>query len=25
VSFEGVTARDGNRYLVFNPVYEFLA
>jgi hypothetical protein len=25
VSFEGVAARDGKRYLVFNPVYEILA
>ena len=24
-SFEGVAARDGKRYLVFNPVYELLA
>jgi RecG-like helicase len=25
VAFEGVTARDGKRLLVFNPVYELLA
>jgi hypothetical protein len=25
VAFEGVTARDGKRYLVFNPVYELLS
>ena len=25
VAFEGVAARDGKRYLVFNPVYELLA
>jgi hypothetical protein len=25
VAIEGVTARDGKRYLVFNPVYELLA
>jgi hypothetical protein len=25
VALEGVTARDGKRYLVFNPVYELLA
>ena len=25
VAFEGVTARDGKRYLVFNPIYELLA
>ncbi len=25
VAFEGVTARDGKRFLVFNPVYELLA
>jgi hypothetical protein len=24
VAFEGVTARDGKRYLVFNPIYELL-
>jgi hypothetical protein len=25
VMFEGVAARDGKRYLVFNPVYELLS
>ena len=25
VAFEGVAARDGKRYLVFNPVYELLS
>lgn len=25
VAFEGVAARDGKRYLVFNPIYELLA
>jgi hypothetical protein len=25
VAIEGVTARDGKRYLVFNPIYELLA
>jgi hypothetical protein len=25
VALEGVAARDGKRYLVFNPVYELLA
>jgi hypothetical protein len=25
VAFEGVVARDGKRYLLFNPVYEFLS
>jgi hypothetical protein len=25
VAFEGVTARDGKRYLVFNPIYELLS
>jgi hypothetical protein len=25
VEFEGVAARDGKRYLVFNPVYELLS
>jgi hypothetical protein len=25
VAFEGVAARDGKRYLVFNPIYNFLA
>ena len=25
VAFEGVAARDGKRYLLFNPVYELLA
>ena len=25
VAFEGVAARDGRRYLVFNPIYELLA
>jgi hypothetical protein len=25
VAFEGVTARDGKRFLVFNPIYELLA
>jgi hypothetical protein len=24
VAFEGVAARDGKRYLVFNPIYELL-
>jgi len=24
VAFEGVVARDGKRYLVFNPIYELL-
>jgi hypothetical protein len=24
VAVEGVVARDGNRYLVFNPIYELL-
>jgi RecG-like helicase len=24
VAIEGVTARDGKRYLVFNPIYELL-
>jgi hypothetical protein len=24
VAFEGVTARDGKRHLVFNPIYELL-
>jgi hypothetical protein len=24
VMFEGVTARDGNRYVIFNPIYELL-
>jgi hypothetical protein len=25
VTFQGVAARDGKRYLVFNPVYELLS
>jgi len=25
VAFEGVAARDGKRYLVFNPIYELLS
>ena len=25
IVIEGVTARDGNRFVVFNPVYELLA
>ena len=25
VALEGVAARDGKRYVVFNPVYELLA
>ncbi len=25
VAIEGVVARDGNRYLVFNPIYELLS
>jgi hypothetical protein len=25
VAFEGVTARDGKRFLLFNPIYELLA
>jgi hypothetical protein len=25
VAFEGVTARDGKRYLLYNPIYELLS
>jgi len=25
VAFEGVAARDGKRYLLFNPIYELLS